>query len=135
MRLFARFILLALLTACASSKPKIEDPKDPVTDPEPKDVPPSFTAGPEGFPLPLDATDAGEAPGGGGKIVMYAIARPGADVADELRALLAADGWTIDSEEVSPRGAIRWDVSKGDVKINARLVGDDTQSQVILTLP
>lgn len=100
--------------------------------PEAPNAAPVFVAGPGGLPLPLDATEK-PMPGG---ILMFEVPRGREDVGFELKALLAADGWTIDSEEVSPRlAALRLKVSKDGKTIDARVAGDDTRAGIIVTLP
>lgn len=90
----------------------------------------SFVPGPGGFPLP---TDAAEKQIGG--VVAYEVPRGRVAVGDEIKALLAADGWTIDSEEVSPRfAALRLKVSKDGQHVDARVAGDDAKAAIIVTV-
>jgi hypothetical protein len=96
----------------------------------------SFVAGPGGLPLPPDAVQRTDMPGVGGRMSVFEVPRPRDVVGDELRANLATDGWTIDSEELSPRfNALRLKVSKGGATIDARVTGDETKSGIIVTLP
>jgi hypothetical protein len=150
-RCFASVLLIPLLAACGASTPPTPEPTTspsssptsgpvapevsgaPSTDAPPSK--PSFTAGPGGFPMPKDATEEGPAPGGGGKIIVFSIPRGRGDVAEELRALVKADGWSLDSDETSPRGSIRMAVTKGGTTIKASVAGDETRSQLILTVP
>jgi hypothetical protein len=96
---------------------------------------PKSKAGPKGFPLPADAGEGAPAPGGGDKILVFKVPRGAKVIADEERGFLKKEGWTIDSDETSPRGAIRLQVTKGDVKIKASITGDDKQAAIIVTLP
>lgn len=96
---------------------------------------PKSKAGPQGFPLPVDAGEGEPAPGGGGKILVYKVPRGSKVIAAEQRGFLKKEGWTIDSDETSPRGAIRLTVSKGEVKIKASITGDEKQAAIIVTLP
>ena len=91
--------------------------------------------GPAGFPLPLDAEDAGAAPGGGGKIVIFKVGRPSDAVIAEVKTLAQKDGWKLDSEEKSPKGATRWMWSKDGTIVGTRLVGDGAQTAIIVTAP
>ena len=91
--------------------------------------------GPHGFPLPKDAKGAGAAPGAGGKIVIYEVPRARDAVAVELKDLLVKGGWKLDAEEKSPRGSVRFVVSKGGVTIKASLAGQGDRAALILTLP
>lgn len=91
--------------------------------------------GPGGFPLPRDAKAAGEAPGGGGKNLVYEVARGRDAVVSEMRQLLKKDGWKITSDEKSPRGSVRLTVTKGGTTIKASVAGEGEKSGIILTLP
>jgi hypothetical protein len=132
-----------LLVACGGApakepvKPEVPDTTPPDTTPPEvtPDTPATFKAGPDGFPLPLDADDGTPVPEGGGKLTVFKVPRGKTVVADELKATVIADGWTIDAEEVSPRGAIRLDISKDGKSFKARMTGDDTQTALILTVP
>jgi hypothetical protein len=90
--------------------------------------------GPGGLPLPKDAVSQGNAPGGGGKIVVYGVPRSIAAAYAELKELLAKDGWKIDSEEKSPRGTVRMVVSK-DKTIKVSIAGEGDKASFIITLP
>jgi len=135
-----------LLAACGGSPAKepvtpqvvpdtTPDTTPPETPPEGAIQPMTFQPGPDGFPLPLDADEGTAVPEGGGKITVYKVPRGKTVIADELKANVIADGWTIDAEEVSPRGAIRLDISKDGKSFKARMTGDDTQTALILTVP
>ncbi|MBK6922190.1 MAG: hypothetical protein IPH07_32660 [Deltaproteobacteria bacterium] len=101
----------------------------------PSDTPANTVEGPGGIPLPADAVARTDMPSAGGKMSVHEITRDRHSAEQELRANLAAAGWVIDAEEVSPRfGALRLDVSKGDVHVNVRLTGDDAKSAIIITL-
>ena len=115
--------------------PEKEPPTDdvPATDTTPQNA--AVVGGPGGVPLPGDATQNTDMPSAGGKMFVFEIPRAKDDVIAELRTNLAADGWTIDSEEVSPGyGALRLKVSKAGAIVDARVTGDDTKSGIILTL-
>lgn len=138
-------LFVLVVVGCARpDRPPVTTPEttpdttpDTVADVPPADTPaPAFVAGPGGIPLPLDAVQNTQMPGAGGKMSVYEVPRPRAEVGEELKANLAADGWTIDSEEVSPRfQALRLKVSKDGTTIDARVSGDDTQAGIIITLP
>jgi len=91
--------------------------------------------GPHGFPLPKDAVEGGEVPGGGGKVRVYEVPRGREAAAAEERKLLAAGGWKITTDEVSPRGTIRLTTEKKGVVIGASIAGTDKKASIILTLP
>jgi len=146
MKLGTHLAIALLFTACGGAPARTpltpETPPDtapdtgPDTGPDPApDAPSTFKPGPDGFPLPLDADDGAAVPEGGGRITVFKVPRGKVAVADELKAMLATAGWTIDAEEVSPRGAIRLDVSKDGRVFKARLTGDDSQAALIITAP
>lgn len=148
-------VTIALLGACSRTDKQPERPDDephlstsyakdtgdapepdasPETDPTPAQTAATLE-GPGGIPLPADAVARTDMPSAGGKMSVHEVARDRASAEQELRANLAAGGWVIDAEEVSPRfGALRLDVSKGDVHVNVRLTGDDAKSAIIITL-
>ena len=147
-------VALLLFTAVGCAKPDRTPTTTPDTTPETApettppadtptaDVPPTdtptaaFVAGPGGVPLPSDAVQNTEMPGAGGKMSVYESPRSRDAVSEELKANLAADGWTIDSEEVSPRfKALRLKVSKDGAIVDVRVSGDDTGAAIIITLP
>ncbi len=142
------FALFVLVVGCArpdrppTTTPETTPETTPTTtaetpDDRPAELPAaSFVAGPGGVPLPADAVQNTQMPSAGGKMSVYEVPRPRAEVGEELKANLAADGWTIDSEEVSPRfQALRLKVSKDGTTIDARVSGDDTKAGIIITLP
>jgi hypothetical protein len=94
-----------------------------------------YKEGPHGFPLPNDATEGGEVPGGGGKVRVYDVPRGRPAVAAELRKLLKLAGWKITGDEVSPKGTVRLKCEKKGVLIAASIAGTDAASSIILTLP
>jgi hypothetical protein len=91
--------------------------------------------GPHGFPLPKDAVEGGEVPGGGGKVRVYEVPRGREAAAAEERKLLAAAGWKITSDELSPKGTVRLTTEKKGVVIGASIAGTDKKASIILTLP
>ncbi|MBC8069397.1 MAG: hypothetical protein IAG13_13760 [Deltaproteobacteria bacterium] len=115
-----------------------ETPEPPETTDTPEETPPAsaaFVPGPGGVPLPADAVVNTAMPTAGGKMSVHEIPRAKPAVVEELRANLAADGWTIDSEEVSPRyEALRLQISKDGNTVSCRVTGDDTKTAIIITL-
>ncbi len=91
--------------------------------------------GPHGFPLPKDAVEGGEVPGGGGKVRVYEVPRGRDAAAAQQRKLLAEAGWKITSDEVSPKGTVRLTTEKKGVVIGASIAGTDKKASIILTLP
>jgi hypothetical protein len=125
-------------TTTPDTAPQTTPPADtPTADVPPADTPTAaFVAGPGGVPLPQDAVQNTEMPNAGGKMSVYEVPRSREEVGAELKANLAADGWTIDSEELSPRfKALRLKVSKNGATIDARVSGDDAKAGIIITLP
>jgi hypothetical protein len=103
--------------------------------PEPVDAP-SKQKAEDKFPIPKDATAGEDAPGGGGKIQMYKVARGRDTVVTEVKESLKTGGWTIAKETKSPSGsAVRLEVKKGDKLYKVSFTGDDKQTAIILTLP
>lgn len=101
----------------------------------PTETPASFIAGPGGVPLPADNTQRTDMVPAGGKMFMFEVPRGRDAVSEELRINLAADGWTIDAEEVSPRhNALRLKVSKNGTAVDVRVAGDDATAGIIITL-
>ena len=138
-----------VLAACTSNAPPKEpehatdkgDHSDAVatssataTEPPNEDRAPEFKAGPGGFPLPLDAKKDDEK--SVGTIEVFVVERGKPAAIDELRALLAADGWKIESEEASPSNAsLRFVVSKNGETFKASVTGTDAQAAFIVTPP
>src|SRR5687767_14580340 len=93
-----------VVTTDAATASDTDTAAEPVAD-EPTDAPAdaTTTAGPGGIPLPPDAVVNTQMPAAGGKMSVFEVPRGRAVVGDELKANLAAAGWTIDSEETSPR--------------------------------
>lgn len=89
-----------------------------------------------GLPLPADAIEqTGIAPRGV-EMSVFHVPRSRDAVSAELRASLAADGWTIDAEELSPtHRALRWELMKADAKLDVRITGDDNDAAIIVTQP
>ena len=135
MKIFAT-LLFVLAAACGGSKSTPKTPDKPPADAGVvADAPAAaatFKPGPNGVPLPLDASDGEAAPGGGGAITVYKVPRGKNEVADELRTTLKAEGWEIVNEETSPRGAIRIEIKKDTTSMMARLTGDETQAALII---
>ena len=139
-RTFLSLAPLFFLVACGGSTPPPRPPDPPPSADaaarEPESEAPDGAAarlGPAGFPMPEGAEPS---PGGAGNVLLFKIARGREAVAGELRGLLAAEGWTIDSESMSPSGnAIRWQVSKQGTVVKASMTGDDSQAALILTVP
>lgn len=136
--------VLVLVVGCSKAdRPPTTTPDTPPTtttetpDMRPVELPAaSFTAGPGGVPLPADAVQNTQMPTAGGKMSVFEVPRSRDAASEELKANLAADGWTIDSEEVSPRfKASRLKVSKDGTTIDVRVSGDDTKAGIIITLP
>lgn len=143
-------VALVLVGACSRAnldKPETslstsyrDDSSDALPDAQPEETPAdapaaSYIAGPGGIPLPSDNTQRTDMVPGGGKMFMFEIPRSRDAVSEELRANLAADGWTIDSEEVSPRhNALRLKVSKAGTAVDVRVAGDDATAGIIITL-
>lgn len=124
-------------TAPPTIAPPGTDEPDAPDDTPPTETPPvaAFVAGPGGVPLPNDATARADVPNAGGKMFVYEVPRSREVVSEELRANLAADGWTIDAEEVSPRfGALRLKVSKAGATVDVRVAGDAGSAGIIVTL-
>lgn len=132
-----------VLVGCGGKEPEPASPKpEPVTAPEkaPEKVPepaggPAAKVGPQGFPLPADAGEPESAGGGGGKILVFKVPRGRDAVVADQKALLAKGGYAIDDENTSPKGALRLTVSKGGKTFKVSILGDDTQTGIILTVP
>jgi hypothetical protein len=126
------------LSPATSPDAGAETPETPEPTEAPEQTPPAsaaFVPGPGGVPLPADATVNTAMPTAGGKMSVHEIPRAKTAVVEELRANLAADGWTIDSEEVSPRyEAVRLKISKAGNTVDCRVTGDDTKTGIIITL-
>lgn len=109
-----------------------ETPESPLTD---APATGSFIPGPGGIPLPSDNTERSDMVPAGGSMFMFEMPRSRDAVSAELRTNLAAEGWTIDSEEVSPRHkALRLKVSKAGATVDVRVTGDDAKAGIIITL-
>lgn len=106
--------------------------------PEPIDAP-AKPAKPDKAPgiawIPKDATGGGSQPGGGGKILMYEVARGQDAVVAEVKDLLKKAKATISKEEKSPRGTVRLEVSDGGKLFKVSVTGDADRSAIIVTLP
>lgn len=113
------------------------EPSDPEPSAEtPSDPSSAFIAGPGGVPLAADAHARTDMAPGGGKMFVFEVPRSRDDAVAELRSNLAADGWTIDSDEVSPGyGAARLKVSKAGATVGVRVTGDDSRAAIIITVP
>lgn len=96
----------------------------------------SWVPGPGGLPLPKDASEqSGMAPKGM-KMTVFKVPRSRDEVSEELRANLATDGWTIDSEELSPsHRALRWKLAKAQSVLDVRITGDGNDAAIIITEP
>lgn len=131
-----KLVVLTLIAACAGSpKPPPTTPPPTttvVTTPKPEPKPATFKAGPNGIPIPLDADD-GQPASGASMITVFKVPRGKLVVAEEMRAILAEVGWEIAGEEVSPRGAIRLELTKaGETSVMLRMTGDDAQTALIV---
>lgn len=124
--------LLLALAMISSSTIAYADKPAPPPELKKKEAPPAPA---EAFPIPKDAAAPGDAPGGGGKIKTYEVARPKDAVLTELRDALKKGGWTIAKDEASPRGAVRLEVTKGGKTWKASVVGDAAKTVIVLTLP
>ena len=132
-----------VVVGCGGKEPEPSTPKpEPVTTPSAvpekapeKDPAPAAKVGPEGFPLPADAGEPESAGGGGGKILVFKVPRGRDAVVADQKALLAKGGYSIDDENTSPKGALRLTVSKGGKTFKVSILGDATQTGIILTLP
>jgi hypothetical protein len=140
-----KFLLLGavlLSTACANeAKPAVAPEPPAAAAVAPVEATPEkpekkkHLEGPGGFPLPADGESKGEAPGGGGKIVVYEFPRGRDEVAAELEALVKSEGFTVDGNDKSPKGSIRMTMSKDGKTFKASVAGDATRSAIIITLP
>jgi hypothetical protein len=102
------------------------------TQPEPVDAKQTT----DKFPIPKDATGGESQPGGGGKILLYKVARGRDAVVAEVKASLKSGGWTLVKDDSSPSGrAIRLEVKKNAKVYKVSFTGDDTRAAIILTLP
>lgn len=136
--------MLLVLVGCAGKEPEPASPKtEAPTTPSavasgkaaPNETTPAAKAGPEGFPLPADAGEPEAAAGGGGKIVVFKVPRGRDAVIADEKALLASGGYTIEDENTSPKGALRLTVSKGGKVFKVSILGDASQTGIILTVP
>lgn len=120
-----RTLLLALTLAAATASPAAFADHHPI---DAKNA--------DKFPVPADATGGESQPGGGGKILMYKVARGRDTVVTEVKAALAKGGWKIEKDTKSPSGnAVRLEVKKGDKLYKVSFTGDTSQTALILTLP
>lgn len=123
MRPFLLALVLASSPAYAAPEPVDKAPKTKPTEGDK-------------FPIPKDATGGEGVGGGGGKILMYKVARGRDAVTKEVRESLKTGGWTVTKDTKSPSGnAIRLEVKKNDKLYKVSFTGDDTQTAIILTLP
>lgn len=144
----AVFALVAVtVAACSSAAPPPKEPPAttevapettaPVDDAKEVADPgkgPQHKAGPGGFPLPQDATKDDQK--SVGPIEVFVIERGKDKAIEELRALLEADGWKIESEEPSPSNAsLRFVVSKDGKTFKASVTGDEGKAAFIVTPP
>ena len=121
----------------ASDTESATDGNEPTTGGEATpDAPVSYVPGPGGFPLPQDASEeSGMAPKGV-KMTVFKVPRSRDLVSEELRANLETDGWTIDSEELSPsHRALRWKLAKAGNVLDVRITGDGNDAAIIITEP
>lgn len=132
-------LVLLGLSACGSPETAVSPPPPAAAsaaEPAPRtQEPPAFKVGPKGLPLPLDSGPPESAPGGGGKILTYQIPRGVKLVVKEQREFLKQESWTIDSDETSPRGALRLVVTKNGTTIKLSMLGDDRKTAFVVTLP
>jgi hypothetical protein len=125
-----------------STPPQKPEP-DPVSTPDAApqttddETPPTAALdGPGGFPLPVDATPSTQPGMNVDSIKSFMVPRGREVAAAEVKALLVERGWTIDSEDVSPRGSIRLATTDKEGKqFKVSFAGDDTQAAIIITLP
>ena len=103
------------------------------------DAPPTKPAKPDATPglrwIPKDATGGASQPGGGGKILMYEVARGQDVVVAEVRDLLKKAKLKILKEEKSPRGTVRLELIDTGKLYKVSVTGDATRSAIIVTMP
>lgn len=90
---------------------------------------PNSTSGEDQFPIPKGAV------GSRGKTQTYQVPRACDDVIGEVRAALKIGGWEIVKDEVSPLGAVRLEIKKGNKIWRATFFSNATQTVIVLTLP
>ena len=134
--LLAAFAFVATAAiGCSDDEEETPPPEEPVaTPPEPEEQAAAGEEVPgfEGFYVPVGGA-GGPPPHGGNDMVVYQYPMPVDPLNAGLRSLLDAHGWTIDSDETSPRGSIRLTVSKGDTTYDVRIAGEGGTASIILS--
>lgn len=149
--LLARSLLTggAILLAGCGSTPAPQEPKTaptttadtaavatdaPPGKPDDTVAAPKSKEGPGGFPLPVDAEKDEQK--SAGPIAVFVVPRGKGSALEEMHAILAAEGWKIDSEEASPsNAAMRLTVSKNGDTFKVSVTGDETKAAIIVTPP
>jgi hypothetical protein len=130
LHLCTALILLGCGQGAADSERPPRAPE--VTPPAPAPAPGIEVPGFPGFFVP-EGGMGGPPPHGGTDMVgyQYTMSRDALNTA--MLATMAAHGWTVQSEEVSPRGSIRRVVVNGQTTIDLRIAGEGDAAAIIIT--
>lgn len=134
-RMWIVFALGALCAMGCSDEAPPPPPFPQLVIPTPPPVPSTTGEEVPGFPglFVPSGGQGGPPPHGGTDMVVYEYPLARDALAAAARAVLAQHGWTIDSDETSPRGSVRMVVTRGQSTVDLRVAGEGERAALIVT--